>query len=129
MNYVKSMLIIDLTATVLSDILILASQPHSMVSIWGFRLKLFRIFRLGYIRDAYKGLISIASSRIPRVGKLIDFILGATLEIIFWIHLMTCIWIKLGSLSCYDNKWREATTLNPPSWMFIEGSDFNGAQD
>ena len=127
MNYVKSMLIVDLTATVLSDILILASVHHSMVNIWGFRLKLFRIIRLGYVRDAYKGLIQIASSRIPRVGKLIDFILGAILEVIFWIHLMTCIWIKLGSFSCYNDKWRLADSTNPPSWMFIEGSDFNGA--
>ena len=87
-------------------------------------MKLIRITRLGYVRFLYKGIVTYASNRQPKVGKLIDYIITQAVEGIFWLHLWTCLWIKIGSLDARDERWR-TKDQNEISWMFIEGSDFS----
>ena len=40
-----------------------------------------------------------------------------------FIHMFTCIWIKLGSLDAHDDKWL-TTPEADRTWMFRTGSDF-----
>jgi len=93
---------------------------------WGYRLKLLRICRRNYIVNAFKVLIDFCSSKLAKQRKLINSIISSCFEIIFWTHLITCIWIKLGSESCDD--W-ESSDPKQTSWLFVEGFDFSGTDN
>ena len=97
--YLKGWFAIDLIATVISNMLFLF--PGSGPKLWRIRLKTSRIFHLDYIRLTYKGIIEYMSARIPKIGKVIHYCLGLIIEMTLWLHLFTCIWIKLGSLDAY----------------------------
>ena len=53
--YLKGYFVIDLIATVISNILFLV--PGYRPELWRLRLKCSRIFHLNYIRFTYKGII------------------------------------------------------------------------
>ena len=123
LKYLKGYFVIDFIATILSNCLFLSAGYSA--GLWAIRLKLFRIVRISYIRFAYKGIVTYATQHIPKIGKLIEFVITLSLESFFWLHILTCIWIKLGSLDAYEDRWK---TMNEKdvSWMFIAGTDFTG---
>ena len=115
----RRLLITDFMATILSNAFIIFGD-HDLV-VWGVRLKLFRFFRLHYFRYSYGAVIDFFSFRQPKVAKLIELIITTSFECLFWLHILTCIWIKMGSWNCQN--WQD---LNPrdTSWMFQSGTDF-----
>ena len=120
-GYLKGYFFLDLIATVISNILFLV--PGYSPRLWRLRLKTTRIFHLGYIRFTYKGIIEYMAARVPNIGKLIQYMIGLTIEMSLWLHILTCIWIKLGSRDAYEDRWKEMDDIDR-TWMFREGSDF-----
>ena len=126
--YLKGWFVIDLIATVISNMLFLF--PGKGPKLWRIRLKTSRIFHLDYIRFTYKGIIEYMSSRIPKIGKVIQYCLGLIIELTLWLHLFTCIWIKLGSRDAYEDRGLDPNVdEEDKTWMFREGSDFTSSSD
>lgn len=124
--YLKSWFVIDLIATVISNLLFLF--PGRGPKLWRIRLKTSRIFHLDYIRFTYKGIIEYMSARIPKIGKVIQYCLGLIIEMTLWLHLFTCIWIKLGSLDAYEDRGLDLNVdEEDKSWMFRVESDFTSS--
>ena len=124
--YLKSWFVIDLIATVISNMLFLF--PGTGPKLWRIRLKTSRIFHLNYIRFTYKGIIEYMSARIPKIGKVIQYCLGLIIEMTLWLHLFTCIWIKLGSLDAYEGRGLDPNVdEEDKSWMFRVESDFTSS--
>ena len=124
-RYLKGMFIIDFVATVVSSIMLFGGHAWF---VWGIKLKSVRIFRRNYIRLSYISVVKYCAVNNPERGKVVKYILQTTIEIIFWLHVFTCIWIKLGSIDCFDDQWVTKPDTER-SWMFLEGSDFNGDND
>ena len=118
MNYIKSYFVIDLVSTIVSNFLFLL--PGYGAGLWAYRLKLFRIARVSYIRYAYTGIVSRATEHFPKIGKLLNFLITLLIESFFWLHILTCFWIKLGCLDAYQERWKNMDP-NQVSWMFIPG--------
>ena len=116
--YLTSYFLLDFTATIIGNILFLV--PTHSAELWRIRLKLVRIFRVTYMQIAYKGAIVKLTANIPKLQKTIQFILTGIFECIFWLHVMTCIWIKLGSLDKHNDRWL-TTPENERTWMFVTG--------
>ena len=93
-RYMKRKFFVDLFATFVSDILIFIPR----VKLWGYRLKLLRLFRFGEVKGAYifviKNYVSASSFVKEIYTKLCDMILFTFLI----THLLTCLWIRLGAL-------------------------------
>lgn len=124
--YLKSWFVIDLIATVISNLLFLF--PGTGPKLWRIRLKTSRIFHLDYIRFTYKGIIEYMSARIPKIGKVIHYCLGLIIEMTLWLHLFTCIWIKLGSLDAFEDRGLDPNVdEEDKSWMFRVESDFTSS--
>jgi len=124
--YLKNLFLIDFLSTVVSNATFLISMEVFLT--WGVRLKLLRIFRVKYIHIAYKAIIDVIAAPQPKSGKVILFIITTCGEAVFWLHVLTCFWIKLGSWDCKEDRWRDMSP-HESSWMFIPETDFNGASD
>ena len=46
------------------------------------------------------------------------------MELVIYLHIFTCIWIKLGSLDAFEERWKEVNEADR-TWMFRAGSDFS----
>ena len=121
-RYLKGMFIIDFFATILSSLMLFGG--HSWF-VWGIKLKSLRILRRNYIRLSYKAVVRYCAVNNPERGKLVKFVLTTTIELIFWLHVFTCVWIKLGSIDCLNDTWMTKVD-SERSWLFLEGSDFSG---
>ena len=75
------------------------------------------------MRFAYKSFLDRATAHIPKIGKLVDFILKTAVQGFLLIHILTCIWIKLGSGDTH-NDWEEMEPSDR-TWFFIPGTDFS----
>ena len=110
----------------MSNILFLVSTVStSWAVIWITRLRLVRVFRIKYIRSAVEQIVTKCGARLPIIGKTIDKTLTILIEILFWLHIMTCTWIYLGQQDCYDEVWLSKTPDESTSWMFIAKTDFS----
>ena len=104
----KGSFFIDFLSTLVVD-LIIFSNPNS---VWIWRVKCVCVFKAGDIKSAYMFLINKnygnATSLFKKKMKtLANLILYLTVG----VHLLTCIWIKLGS---YDRS----------SWLYITNTHF-----
>ena len=124
--YLKGWFFLDFVATVVSNALILF--PGYSAGLWKIRLKLVRIFKRHYIAYSYNSIVRLLTQGKPMASRLIDFIITTLVECIFWQHILTCIWIKLGSLDAYQERYKD---MDPSevSWMCIVGSDFSADED
>jgi len=120
-KYMKFLFIFDFVATIVSNILILIPS-HNFLSL-GMALKLLRFFRRYYIRGAYKMIAKICARRNPARRKMIGFLITTIFELIFWLHVMTCIWIWFGATDCRVDNWQDVPE-SERSWIFVAGSDF-----
>ena len=126
MAYIKGHFFFDFLAVVVSNAVLLISVESFL--FWGTRLKLIRILRREYMLSSYRNIVALLSAKQPKIGKVLGFIIPTFFEAVFWLNILTCIWIKLGSLDCREDRWL-ALEEEQRSWMFIEGTDFNGDQD
>ena len=120
--YLQGYFFFDFLSTIVSNLLIFV--PGTTAALWFIRLKLIRIVKRKYIRYAYKSIVNIATAQRPKVGKLIDFMISTAFECIFWVHILTCIWLKLGSIDSHEDRYL-TMDQGEVSWMFIVGSDFS----
>ena len=91
-------------------------------------MKLFRIFRRSYVAYGYKLIAYNCARSKPDKRKSIINMLTYVVELLFWLHVMTCIWIKFGAADCAQENWRDVPE-DDRTWMFVAGSDFNGSMD
>ena len=123
LHYLKGWFILDFIPTIVANIMVFSS--NKAVWRWSFRLKLLRIFRtIMYLRYAYKGITAWATTGRPKARKLIDLSISTVIETVFWVHILTCIWIKLGSR---DKTLDDLGSLSyeEQTWMFLVGTDFS----
>ena len=122
-DYLRGYFIIDFIPTVICAIMLFSQDETA--TLWAWRLKSIRILRVSYMTIFYKGLLEHTTAHIPRIRNLLDFIITSSIKAFFILHILTCIWIKLGSLDAKDDKYLEIES-DEVSWMFIPGSDFSG---
>ena len=67
--YLKSKFILDFTTTVISNVLFLF--PGKEVKLWFYRLKIWRIYHIVYVRFVMRAIIEYLAASIPKIGKLI----------------------------------------------------------
>ena len=63
-EYLKSNFIFDLIALLSSIFYVI---PGDSFFIWGYRLKLFRSFRLSYVRESYRSIIYALTDHNPKI--------------------------------------------------------------
>lgn len=67
--YLKSYFIMDFTTTVISNVLFPFAGKGAM--LWFYRLKIWRILHIVYVRFVMRAIIEYLAASIPKVGKLI----------------------------------------------------------
>ena len=122
--YLKGFFIIDFIATIVSNVLFLFYMEHEHSIDWDLRLKLLRVLHWGYIRFAYKGITNCINGE-RSSKKIFAFVVSTIINWIFWLHIMTCIWIKLGSHDKLNDRWLTLDQESETTWMFIPGTDFS----
>ena len=123
-NYLKGMFIFDIVALGSNFLALSSSETAEM---WFIRIKLIRIARFSYIRLSYFGIAGLLSSKVPKVGKQVNFIITRLIEGLFTIHVFACVWIKLGSTDFQEDRWLDED-LADKTWMFISETDFSSDQ-
>ena len=127
-NYLSWMFLWDFIATIVSNLLCLIPNDGNMFAI-GMQLKLARIFRRGYMILGYTKVANCCARQNPNKRNQIVLMFTYVVELLFWLHVMTCVWIALGAGDCSVDEGWESVPEVERSWMFVEGSDFDGALD
>ena len=90
--YLKGFFIFDVVP-LLSNFLYMV--PGLTAQTWFLRLKLLRFARISYVRYLYSLATNYFSSHVL-VGKLLEIIISTVIQLLIVVHVLTCIWIKLG---------------------------------
>ena len=102
-NYLSWYFLWDFPATILSNVLMLIGGDQWFAI--GMQLKLTRIFRRGYMIMGYQKIAYCCARQNPDKRNQIVLMFTYIVELIFWLHVMTCIWIAIGAGDCHLDDW------------------------